>query len=135
MSAEKSPSIRTPLGRARGLGSAKDGTHHWWVQRVSALAMIPSLVYLLVQLPQIVQHDHGAFVYWLQQPLPALSLAVFIAAAFYHAALGVQVIIEDYIHAEGQKIVLLLINKFSFLFLGIAALYALVRLHFGINVG
>jgi succinate dehydrogenase / fumarate reductase membrane anchor subunit len=135
MTAQKDSSIRTPLGRARGLGSAKDGTHHWWVQRVSAIAMIAPMIYLLVQLPQLVQHDHGAFVYWLQQPLPALSLVVFIAAAFYHAALGVQVIIEDYIHGEGQKIVLLLLNKFSFLFLGIAAVYAVVRLHFGINVG
>jgi succinate dehydrogenase / fumarate reductase membrane anchor subunit len=135
MTAQKDSSIRTPLGRARGLGSAKDGTHHWWVQRVSAIAMIPPMIYLLVQLPKLIEHDHGAFVYWLQQPFPALALTLFVAAAFYHAALGVQVIIEDYIHGEGQKIALLLLNKFSFLFLGIAAIYAIVRLHFGINVG
>lgn len=132
MSAENNKSIRTPLGRARGLGSAKDGTHHWWVQRVSAIAMIPSLVYLTVQLPQIVTHDHGAFVFWLQQPLPALALALFLASAFYHAALGIQVIIEDYIHSEGQKIALLLINKLSFLFMGVAAIYAIARINFAV---
>lgn len=135
MTAQKDSSIRTPLGRARGLGSAKDGTHHWWVQRVSAMAMTPALLYLLTQLPQIVTHDRDAFMIWLSQPCPALALGVFIAAAFYHAALGVQVIIEDYIHCEGQKFALLLVNKLAFLFLGIAAVYAIVRINFGINVG
>lgn len=131
MSAHKDTSIRTPLGRARGLGSAKDGTHHWWVQRVSAIAMIPSLVYLLVQLPALTTHDHDALLIWLQQPLPALALAIFIASAFYHASLGIQVVIEDYIHGEGQKIALLLVNKLAFLFLGVAAIYAVVRINFG----
>lgn len=135
MTADKPSTIRTPLGRARGLGSAKDGTHHWWVQRVSAIAMIPAMLYLMTQLPQIVDHDHGAFVYWLGQPCPALALGVFLAAAFYHAALGVQVIIEDYIHCEGQKIALLLVNKLGFLLLGIAAIYAIVRINFGVNFG
>lgn len=131
MTAEKQDSLRSPLGRARGLGSAKDGTHHWWMQRVSAIAMIPSLIYLLAQLPALVQHDHDAFLIWLQQPCPALTLAIFIAAAFYHASLGIQVVIEDYIHSEGQKIALLLLNKLSFLFLGVTAVYAVVRINFG----
>lgn len=131
MTAHKDSSIRTPLGRARGLGSAKDGTHHWWVQRVSAIAMIPPMIYLLTQLPRLVTHDRDAFLIWLQQPLPALALALFIASSFYHAALGIQVVIEDYIHCEGRKIALLLINKLGFLFLGVAAIYAVVRINFG----
>lgn len=131
MTANKDTSIRTPLGRARGLGSAKDGTHHWWVQRVSAIAMLPSMIYLLVNLPTLVTHDHDAFLIWLQGPLPALALGMFIASAFYHASLGIQVVIEDYIHGEGQKIALLLINKLAFLFLGVAAIYAVVRINFG----
>ncbi len=131
MTANKNTSIRTPLGRARGLGSAKDGTHHWWVQRVSSIAMIPSLVYLLAQLPALTTHDHDALLIWLQEPLPALALAIFIASAFYHAALGIQVVIEDYIHCEGQKIALLLVNKLAFLFLGVAAVYAVARINFG----
>jgi len=135
MTAHKDSSIRTPLGRARGLGSAKDGTHHWWVQRVSGIAMVPSLVYLLTQLPQLVTHNHDAFIMWLQQPCAALALGTFLAAAFYHAALGLQVIIEDYVHCEGRKLALLLLNKLGFLFLGIVAIYAIVRINFGLNLG
>ncbi len=131
MTTHKDTSIRTPLGRARGLGSAKDGTHHWWVQRVSAIAMLPSMIYLMVNLPTLVTHDHDAFLIWLQQPLPALALGLFIASAFYHASLGIQVVIEDYIHSEGQKIALLLVNKLAFIFLGVAAIYAVVRINFG----
>lgn len=132
MTANNNSSIRTPLGRARGLGSAKDGTHHWWVQRVSGIAMVPSLVYLFTQLPQLVTHNHDAFIMWLQQPCAALALSTFLAAAFYHASLGVQVIIEDYIHCEGRKVALLLVNKLAFLLLGIVAIYAILRINFGL---
>ena len=124
-------SIRTPVGRARGLGSAKDGTHHWWMQRASAVALLPLCLYLLTQMPHIVGGEHGAFMQWIAQPLPAIALLLFIGAAFYHAALGVQVIIEDYVHGEGMKFLCLLLNKLFFAFLGVACVYAVIRLNFG----
>lgn len=125
-------SIRTPLGRARGLGSAKDGTHHWWMQRVTAVALLPLCLFFVTQIPHLVTTDHAAFAAWLSSPLTAVALGLFIFAAFYHAALGLQVIIEDYVHADGAKFFLLLLNKLSFFFLGAAAIYAVVRLNFGL---
>lgn len=131
MTAEKN-TIRSPLGRARGLGSAKDGTHHWWVQRLSAMAMIPPMIFLLCNIDRLVSPDHAALLVWLEQPLPAMALILFILTSFYHAALGIQVIIEDYIHCEGAKFFYLILNKLFFFFTGFAAIFAVIRLNFGI---
>lgn len=125
-------SIRSPLGRARGMGSAKDGTHHWWVQRLSGIAMIVPMIYLLCNLGRIVSPDYDALLVWLKQPAPAMALIAFIASSFYHANLGIQVVIEDYVHCEGSKFFWLVLNKLFFLFLGFAAIFAVVRLNFGI---
>jgi len=124
--------IRSPLGRARGLGSAKDGTHHWWVQRLSGITMIVPMIYLLCNIDRIVSPDYTALLLWLKQPVPAMALVLFIASSFYHANLGVQVVIEDYVHCEGSKFFWLVVNKLFFFFLGFAAIFAVVRLNFGI---
>lgn len=126
------PSIRTPLGRARGLGSARDGTRHWWMQRATAVAMIPLALFFLTQLPEITATDYSGFVDWMRRPFTAIAALLFIVSSFYHAALGLQVIIEDYIHGEGRKILLLLACKFAFLFLGCACVYAVVYINFGL---
>jgi len=131
MTAEKQSSLRSDLGRARGLGSAKDGTHHWWMQRVSAIAMIPPIFYFLYNIDHVVSSDYVGFVNWMTQPLPALAMLLFVVTSFYHAALGIQVIIEDYIHCEGKKFFFLLLNKLFFFFLSFATAYAVVRLNFG----
>lgn len=131
MTAHNNDSLRSPLGRARGLGSAKDGTHHWIVQRVTAVALIPLVIFLLTQLPHIVMTDRASVIAWLQDPVIGIALALFIVTAFYHAMLGLQVVIEDYIHTPVLKYGALLLNQISFFFLGMAGLYAAIRLTFG----
>ena len=125
------PSITSPLKRARGLGAAHDGTHHFWVQRLTALALIPLTIWFLCALTtQLIDHDVTAVQAWLHQPIMALLLAALVVSLFWHAKLGIQVIIEDYVHSEGKKIVtLLLINVLVYGF-GAAALMAIAKLHF-----
>lgn len=128
-----SSSIRSPLGRARGLGSAHDGTHHWILQRVSAVALIPLALFFLSQLPEITSADYTAFRDWIRQPLTAIALLLFIICSFYHGSLGLQVIIEDYVSNAGRKFALLLLNKLTFLFLGFACLYAVIAINFALH--
>ena len=124
--------IRTPLGRARGLGSAKDGTHHWWMQRVTAVILIPLCLYFAFEIAALTTANHAAFIAWMRSPLHAIAFLLFIGTAFYHAVLGIQVVIEDYVHHEGAKFASLLLNKIVFLFLGVTAVYAVIRLNFGL---
>lgn len=133
MTEQNPTSIRTPLARARGLGSAHSGTHHWWMQRVTAIAMIPLALFFLSQLPQITAADYSEFLIWMKQPLTSIAMLLFIICGFYHGSLGLQVIIEDYVHSEGNKIALLLLNKLAFLFLGFACVYAVVYINFALH--
>jgi succinate dehydrogenase / fumarate reductase membrane anchor subunit len=124
-------SLRTPIKRARGLGSAHSGTHHFWLQRMSALALIPLTVWFMLALTtQLVGADAAGVARWLSTPLVALALTALMVALFMHARLGVQTIIEDYIHAEGKKIVLLLILNVTCFGLAAASVMAIVKLHF-----
>jgi succinate dehydrogenase / fumarate reductase membrane anchor subunit len=125
-------SIRTPLGRARGLGSAKEGVHHWIVQRVTAVALIPLTLYLLYHLDNLVLTDHAAILSWLSGLDIAVALMLFIMTSFYHAALGVQVIVEDYVHSEGCKFAILMLNKIFFFFAGFAAVFTVVKINLGL---
>jgi succinate dehydrogenase / fumarate reductase membrane anchor subunit len=111
-------SFRSPLGKVRGLGSAKDGTRHWWMQRVTALALIPLAVWFVASVVALVGKDHMAFTAWVKNPINATLLVLLVAATFHHAQLGVQVVIEDYVHREGAKVVSILLVK------GLAALLA-----------
>jgi succinate dehydrogenase / fumarate reductase membrane anchor subunit len=96
--------LRSPLGRAIGLGSAKEGVEHWWRQRVTALALVPLVLWLVISLIGLVGADRAALVAWVRQPMPAMLLILLLVATFYHAALGLQVVIEDYIHGEAMKL-------------------------------
>jgi succinate dehydrogenase / fumarate reductase membrane anchor subunit len=124
-------SLRSSLGRARGLGAAKDGTHHWIVQRVTSIALIPLTLYFLWQLPHIVDADYASFITWIRDPVVAIGLLLYIVTAFYHAALGLQVVIEDYVHTPLFKFGALLLNQILFFFLAVSGLYAVIRLSFG----
>jgi succinate dehydrogenase / fumarate reductase membrane anchor subunit len=124
-------SIRTPLARARGLGSAKDGTHHWWMQRVTSVALVPLIVWFSISVMVLVRaHDaaHGAVQAWLGNPINAGLMIALLAVMFYHAKLGAQVIIEDYVHPESRKIAALLVVQFLLLLLGAISIVAVLKL-------
>ncbi len=125
------PTLRTPIKRARGLGASGDGTHHFWVQRATALALIPLTVWFMIEImTTLVGAERMDAAVWLKNPLTALAVCAFIVAAFTHARLGVQTIIEDYVNYEGKKIVTLLILNLAIFGFGAAALMAIARLHF-----
>ena len=123
-------SIRTPLAHARGLGSARAGTHHWWMQRVTSIALVPLSIYWLCALKHITDTDQMAFTAWLGKPVNGIAAILFIIAAFYHAMLGLQVIIEDYVHGEGCKLASLLLNKLAFFALGAVCIFAVLYINF-----
>ena len=118
---------RSPLARVRGLGSAKAGTSHWWMQRVTAVALIPLSYWLIIFLNLSLNAPYQHTVEWLATPLNTLCIVAWVLAVFYHAALGLQVVIEDYIAAEGIKIVAVWTVNLSFLLLALAALIAVFR--------
>jgi succinate dehydrogenase / fumarate reductase membrane anchor subunit len=120
--------LRSPLGRAIGLGSAKDGVDHWWAQRVTAVALIPLALWFVTALLGLVGSDIGAFHDWAGRPLPAILLILLLVATFYHAALGLQVVIEDYIHGEIRKLVLLMLLRLSCFALAVAGIVSVLRL-------
>ncbi len=96
------------LYRAVGLGSAKTGAHHWWVQRVTAVALVPLMVWLVASLLAHARGDHQALALWLARPAVALTMAVLLVALFWHMKLGLRVIVEDYVHADRMKFVALI---------------------------
>lgn len=121
--------IRTPLARVRGLGSAKDGTHHWWMQRVTAVAMIPLGIWLVYSLLNLSLSSLSEVQIWLQSPLHALLLMAFLGAMAWHSKLGLQVIIEDYAQKPFPKYTLLLINTLGTALLFLMAVMAVFKLH------
>ncbi|HEX6978785.1 MAG TPA: succinate dehydrogenase, hydrophobic membrane anchor protein [Alphaproteobacteria bacterium] len=123
--------LRTQLGRVRGLGSAHHGVGHWWAQRVTAVALVPLAVWFVASIVALAGADHAAVVDWIGRPVPAILLVALIVAVFHHAQLGVQVVIEDYVHHEGVKIGSLLAVKAVLLLLALAAVFAVLRIALG----
>jgi succinate dehydrogenase / fumarate reductase membrane anchor subunit len=123
--------MRSPLKKVRHLGAAKEGVQHWWMQRVTAVAMVPLLLILLVCLLKLATGDHAAVVAAFKHPLFALLALLSILAVFWHMKLGLQVVIEDYVHSEALKTVSLLgITFATFIVGGIAAL-SVLKMFFG----
>lgn len=120
-------SYQSPLGRARGKGSAKDGVHHFWVQRVSALALIPLSLWFVFSVARLAGGDYYMVHHWVSAPSVAVTLVLFLVAALYHSMLGVQVVIEDYVSSEGLKIASLLLVKFAHWVIGAAAVFAVFK--------
>lgn len=123
-------SLRNPLAKARGLGSAKDGTAHWWAQRVSAIALVPLVLYVLFLLVSLAGADYASVRATIAQPVNAVLLILFIGTAFWHARLGLQVVIEDYFHVRWLEISLMIAVKFIYVVLGLAAIIAIGRIAF-----
>ena len=99
--------MRSPLARARGLGSAKTGVGHWWAQRVSAVALIPLTLWFVASLIAHTGSSHASFLAWLREPLTAILMIMLLLALFHHTALGLQVVIEDYMHSRARFVVLM----------------------------
>ncbi len=130
MSAKKDE-LRNPLSNVRGLGAAKEGVEHWWAQRVTAIAILPLGIWFAYNLIcSLASNDAGLLAEWLFNPFNALGMLFLIVAVTYHARLGLQVVIEDYIHCESKKIVLLLLVKYTYIAAAIIGALSIVKLHF-----
>jgi succinate dehydrogenase / fumarate reductase membrane anchor subunit len=121
-------SLRTPLARVRGLGSAKDGTAHWWAQRLTAIALVPLSLWFVISVICLIGADYASFTGWLSGPVSGGLMILLIGATFYHAALGLQVVIEDYVHQDCVKIAALVAVKFACAALGLVAALSVLKI-------
>ena len=116
-------SLRSPLSRAKGLGSAKSGVHHFWMQRVSAVALVPLSLWFVFSVARLAGGDYAAVEHWV-----AVVLILFLGATLYHSLLGVQTIVEDYVGHEGARIAVLLLSKFVHLAVAAATIFAVLKI-------
>lgn len=124
-------SMRTPLAQVRGLGSAKEGSDHFWMQRLTAIANIALTFFLIYSLVTHVGKDYQTVKTFLGSPIIAIGMMLLIFSGVIHMRLGMQVIIEDYVPSEGQKIALLMANTFFAIFIGLTSVFAILKLSFG----
>ena len=124
-------SLKSPLGQAKGLGSAKDGLHHWWAQRVTAIALIPLTIWFAFKVAILSMSDYQTVLQSIGSPWSAALIVSLIVAAFYHAALGMQVIFEDYISHKAARIIAIMGTNLLMFLLGAAAVIAVVRIALG----
>ena len=124
--------IRTPLARVLGLGSARSGTTHFWQQRVTSVAGIPLTIAFFVIVASVLGRNHAAVLQILGSPLVAIMLLLFIGNSIYHMWLGMQVIIEDYVHDDLPKLACLMANTFFCTASALASVYAILKLSFGV---
>jgi len=124
-------SLRTPLAKVRGLGSAKDGTDHFWKQRITAVANILLVSYLIVLLVQLAGADYATVKRALARPQNAIALLGLVLSGVMHMRLGMQTIIEDYVHSKGRKVAALMLNTFFSILIGITCVFAVLKLSFG----
>ena len=123
--------LRSDLGRVRGLGSAKGGTSHWWAQRVTAVALVPLSAWFIFSIINLVGVDREGLKVWLNGPVSFALMVLFLIALFYHMQLGLQVVIEDYVHNEKNKVISLILNKLIAVFLVVSSITALMKIAFG----
>ncbi len=123
---------RTPLARVRGLGSARSGTGHFWHQRLTAVANVPLAIAFVLIVISLLGRNHAAAQQILGTPLVAIVILLFIGSVTYHMRIGMQVIIEDYVHEETAKLVLIMLNTFFAIAIALASAYAIFKLSFGV---
>jgi succinate dehydrogenase / fumarate reductase membrane anchor subunit len=123
--------MESPLGRAYGLGTAREGAREWWVMRLSSLALVPLTLWWVIGVITHLGADFDSFTQWVASPVPAILLLLTIGVTFHHIAHGLQVVIEDYVHVEWQKLAALVIVKFGCVVLGVAGIFSVLRIAFG----
>ena len=122
--------MKDAIGRAKGLGSAHEGTHHWWMQRVSAVALIPLTFWMILSLRATLGQEREVAVTWFGHPVTALALVAVVVIATYHTLLGLQVILEDYVHTDWVRVVSLWGVRFIFFMLMGMALFSVIIMVF-----
>ena len=124
-------SLRSPIGRVLGLGAAKEGVSHWWSQRVTSVALVLLCLWFVAALLRTPLADYDHVVTWIAQPLNAVLLLLLIVTLVYHSLLGVQVVVEDYVHHHGLKIATMLLLTFAHWTIAALAVFAVLRIAFG----
>ena len=119
-------SLRTPLSAAKGLGSAKEGAHHWWVQRLTSIALVPLMLWFTISLALLGNLSYESAVAWIHSPFVAIGLSLLVVVMFYHVQLGIQVIIEDYVHGW-LKIASLILLNFACITLVFIGLFSIIK--------
>ncbi len=120
-------SLRSPLSQVLGTGSARQGVHHWWVQRLTSIALVPLSIWFLVSILSLPSLDYWVVSAWMAQSSTALLLILFVLTAAWHSQLGLQVIVEDYVHGAGARTVTLVAITFAHVLLGSAGVLAVLK--------
>lgn len=123
--------LRSPLGRALGRGSAKEGVHHWWLQRLTSIALVPLSIGFVASLLTLPRFDYATLIAWMRQSGTALGLILFVLVSARHSQLGVRVVIEDYVHSNGLKTLALVLVDFAHVLVAAAALFAVLKVALG----
>lgn len=124
---QNTQNMRTPLARAIGLGSAKEGSGPWWAERISAVALVPLTLWFAASIIAHTGSDYATFIVWLRTPLAAIMMILLLIVLFYHAALGLQVVVEDYVHS-GVKFAVVIAVRLGCCVLATAGVVAILRL-------
>ena len=120
-------SMRTPLARVRGLGSAKSGLHHWWHQRLTAIALVPLMVVTIMLIANIGTLDYAGAMALMANPFVAALMLLLVLVGFYHAAMGLQVVIEDYVAAEGKRMAAIIMVKMALFALATLTILSILK--------
>ena len=121
-------SFNTPISKVRGLGSAKSGTHHWWMQRITAVALVPLTIWFMASVVQMTNADYFTVRAWLSSPITASLMLLFIVMGLYHLRLGLQTVVEDYVHSEAMKVVLMLAILFGCSVIALVSVFAVLKI-------
>jgi succinate dehydrogenase / fumarate reductase, membrane anchor subunit len=124
-------SLRSPIGRVLGLGAAKEGVSHWWSQRVTSVALVLLGLWFVSALLRMPTFEYGFVVAWIAMPLNAVLLLLLVGTLVYHSQLGVQVVVEDYVHHHGLKVATMMLLTFAHVAVAALAIFAVLRIAFG----
>ena len=123
--------MRSSLSRARGLGSAKTGSQHWWAERMTALALFPMTLWIIYSIVAGVGADYIAFKDWVSQPGTLTILVIYFGTLFWHVALGLTVVVEDYVHDKTMEVILIIAVKFGCVFFGVFSIISILKVGVG----